>query len=266
MEAGSPWFVSWTKQRQDGARFRLFCFHSSGSTAGMFRPWCKPLSPAVELMAMQLPGREGRQDEALIYSIGEVTAALIAVLPPLLDKPFAFFGHSSGALISFALARALRQSELPPPRLLIASSENAPQVRPTVLRHRLPDPEFVETIRRCKGTSEALLRSPEMLELLLPRLRADAAVYESYRYEPQAPLDCRIVVIHGTDDDLVDSRGLAEWKAQTRHSFALYDFPGGHFFIQEGEAAVIDRVRRELAPFLGEQTGGEEVHGAMGNG
>jgi medium-chain acyl-[acyl-carrier-protein] hydrolase len=266
MDAGSPWFVSWTEQRRRSAAFRLFCFHYAGSGASIFRHWSKRLSSEIELLAMQLPGRENRIDEPLLHSIEHVTAELAAALAPLLDKPFAFFGHSSGAVIGFALARLLRERGLPQPRLLIASAENAPQIRPSVLRHRLSDPEFVEVIRRCEGTPDALLRSAAMLELLLPRLRADAAVYETYRYELKAPLDYPIVVFYGVDDTLVDGLGLAGWKTQTRHGVRRYGFPGGHFFLHEAEAAVVDQVDRELAPFLGEQTGGEQIHAAVGNG
>lgn len=89
-----------------------------------------------------------------------------------------------------------------------------------------------------------------MLELLLPRIRADGAVYETYRYERQAPLDCRIVVFHGFADTMVNSVGLAGWKTETRHSFHRYGFPGGHFFVHEAEETVVEHINRELAPFL----------------
>lgn len=251
----SPWFVFCTEQSRGGAEFRLFCFHYAGSGGSIFRPWTKWLSERVELVAVQLPGRENRVDEPLLHSMELVTASLADALPPLLDKPFAFFGHSTGAVICFELARVLRQRALPQPRLLIASSQNAPQVKPAVLRHRLSDPEFIEVIRGCNGTPDVVLRNPALLELLLPRIRADGAVYETYRYERQAPLDCRIVVFHGLEDKLVDSEGLAGWKAETRHSFRRYGFPGGHFFLHHAEQAVVERINRELEPFLGERTG-----------
>ena len=254
MDMSSPWFVFCTKQRRRDAQFRLFCFHYAGSGASIFRPWTKWLSDQVELVAVQLPGRENRLDEPLLYSMELVTTPLADALPPLLDRPFAFFGHSTGAVICFELARVLRQRALPQPRLLIASSQNAPQVKPAVLRHQLSDPEFIEVIRGCNGTPDAVLRNPALLELLLPRIRADGAVYETYRYEPQAPLDCRIVVFRGVDDGLVDSVGLAAWKAETRHSFHRYDFPGGHFFPHEAAEAVVEHINHELEPFLGERT------------
>lgn len=254
MDTSSPWFVFCTEQSRRAAQFRLFCFHYAGSGGSIFRPWTKWLSGRVELVAVQLPGREDRLDEPLVHSMDLVTTPLADALPPLLDKPFAFFGHSTGAVICFELARVLRQRALPQPRLLIASGQNAPQVKPAVLRHHLSDPEFIEVIRGCNGTPDGVLGNPALLELLLPRIRADGAVYETYRYEQQAPLDCRIVVFHGLQDSLVDSVGLAGWKAQTRRSFRRCGFPGGHFFLHEAEQAVVEHINRELEPFLGERT------------
>jgi surfactin synthase thioesterase subunit len=242
-----------TAQRKQGARFRLFCFHYAGSGGSIFRSWTKWLSDEVELIAVQLPGRENRLDEPLLHSMELVTPPLADALAPLLDKPFAFFGHSTGAVIGFELARELRKRALPQPRLLIASSQNAPQDKPAVLRHKLSDPEFIEIIRGCKGTPDDVLGNPALLELLLPRIRADGAVYETYRYEPEPPLDCRIVVFYGLDDTMVNSGGLAGWREETRSSFHRYGFPGGHFFVHEDEEAVVEHINHELEPFLDER-------------
>jgi len=257
MDQGSPWFVFCTEQRTRDPRFRLFCFHYAGSGGSIFRPWTQWLSEQVELVAVQLPGRENRLDEPLLHSMELVTTPLADALPPLLDRPFGFFGHSTGAVICFEVARVLRQRGLPQPRLLIASSQNAPGIKPVRIRHQLSDPEFIEVLRGCNGTPDVVLKNPALLELLLPRIRADGAVYETYRYEPQAPLDCRIVVFHGVDDSLVDSGGLAEWKAETQHSIRRYSFPGGHFFLHEAAETVVEHINHELEPFLSERTGSD---------
>lgn len=253
MDTGSPWFVFCSEQRQRDAQFRLFCFHYAGSGASIFRPWTKWLPDQVELVGVQLPGRENRSDEPLLHSMDLVTTPLADAVPPLLDKPFAFFGHSTGALISFELARVLRQRSLPQPRLLIVSGQDAPRVKPAVVRHNLSDPEFIEVLRGCNGTPDVVLRNPALLEFLLPRIRADGAVYETYRYEHQPPLDCRIVVFHGVEDKMVNSRELSGWQLETRHSFHRYGFPGGHFFVHEAERAVVEHINRELEPFLSER-------------
>jgi medium-chain acyl-[acyl-carrier-protein] hydrolase len=253
METSSPWFMFCAEQRKRDATFRLFCFHYAGSGGSIFRPWTKRLSDEVELVAVQLPGRENRLDEPLVHSMELVTGPLADALPPLLDKPFALFGHSTGAVICFELSRVLRKRALPQPRLLIASGQNAPQVKPAVVRHQLSDAEFIEVIRKCNGTPDVVLRNPALLELLLPRIRADGAVYETYRYERQPPLDCRIVVFHGFDDSMVSNAGLAGWSEETRHSVRRYGFPGGHFFMHDAENEVVDHINCELQPFLNER-------------
>ncbi|HXZ03050.1 MAG TPA: alpha/beta fold hydrolase [Stellaceae bacterium] len=257
MDTGSPWFVFCTEQRRRDAQFRLFCFHYAGGGGSVFRSWVKFLPEQVDLVAVQLPGRENRIDEPLVHSMELVTTPLADALPPLLDKPFAFFGHSTGALIGFELARVLRRRGLPQPLLLIASGQDAPQVKPAVVRHVLSDPEFIEVIRSCNGTPDVVLRNPALLEVLLPRIRADGAVYENYYYEQQALLDCRIVVFHGLEDHMANAAGIAGWEGETRGGFQRYSFPGGHFFVHEEEEAVLERVNRELQPFLSERTDSE---------
>jgi surfactin synthase thioesterase subunit len=254
MDTSSPWLVFCTEERAQDAELRLFCFHYAGSGGSVFRSWTRWLPPEVELIAVQLPGRENRLDEPLLYSMDLVTPPLADAVAPLLDRPFAFFGHSTGALISFDLARVLRKRGLPQPRLLIASSQNAPNDKPPVIRHTLSDPEFIEILRGCKGTPDSVLGNSALLELLLPRIRADGAVYETYDYAPEPPLDCRIVVFYGVEDNMVSSAGLAGWQGETRSSFHRYAFPGGHFFMHEDEVVVAEHINHELEPFLDERT------------
>jgi len=120
-----------------------------------------------------------------------------------------------------------------------------------VIRHVLPDAEFIDVLRGCNGTPEAILNDPLLLDLLLPRIRADGAVFETYHYERELPLDCRIVVFHGVQDGFVDDKSLAAWADETCGGFALYQFDGGHFFIHDEEELVLDHINRELAPLLG---------------
>lgn len=251
MDTSSPWFVFCSEQRRQSAQFRLFCFHYAGGGGSIFRSWVKYLPEEIDVVAVQLPGRENRMDEPLVHSMDLVTTPLADALPPLLDKPYAFFGHSTGALIGFELARVLRRRGLPQPLLLIASGQDAPQVKPVVVRHVLSDPEFIEVIRSCNGTPEDVLKNPALLEVLLPRIRADGAVYENYDYEQQELLDFRIVVFHGLEDHMAKPAAVAGWQGETRGSFQRYTFPGGHFFVHEEEASVLEHINRELEPFLG---------------
>lgn len=250
METRDDRWLLFGADRKPDARIRLFCFHYAGSGGSMFAPWADSLPPEVELIAVQLPGRENRIAEPLLLDMDEVAPPIADAMASLLDRPYAMFGHSTGGLIAFEVIRVLRQHGLPQPKLLIASSQNAPEVKPPVIRHTLSDPEFIEVLRGCNGTPDAILRDPILLDFLLPRIRADGAIFENYRYERQAPLDCRIVVFHGADDHMVDDDGLARWERETRRSFRRHRFPGDHFFIHSQEEAVLTHINRELEPLL----------------
>ncbi len=249
---GSGWLLFRAGAARRDAPVRLVCFHYAGSGASMFQNWAAAMPDAVDLMAVQLPGRESRLDEPLLSSMDQVAPPIVDALFPLLERPFAFFGHSTGALIGFEVARRLRRRGWPQPRLLIVSAQNAPDMRPPVIRHLLPDAEFIEVLRRCNGTPDAILGDPVWVELLLPRIRADGAVFETYRYERQPPLDCRIVAFAGTGDPLVSDEGIAGWARETRGGFERRIFVGDHFFIHSQEESVLAEINRELEPLLHE--------------
>ena len=243
----SPWLIFDKINDPDNIYARLFCFHYAGSGGSIFLPWVQSLPKETELVAIQLPGREYRFDEPLLYDMREVTAQLSDALVPFLDKPYAFFGHSLGALIAFDLARVLRNHGLQQPALLMVSGQNAPQVKSNLpTRLQLSDEEFIQVIRECKGTPEAILQNDMILEFLLPRLRADNMVYENYLYEEQEPLDCRIVAFYGQEDSRVDDTNPSEWHVHTGQSFQYYRFPGDHFFLHDHEEALLQHICNEL--------------------
>lgn len=181
--------------------------------------------------------------------IGPLIAELIETLPPDLDRPFAIFGHSFGALVAFELTRALRQVGLPSPKLLIVSGRVAPQLplrrRPI---HALPDAEFRDELRRLDGTPRAVLDHQELMGLYTPIIRADLAVNESYDYRDEPPLDIPLLALGGLDDTLVSRDDLAAWSAQTRNRFECLSFPGGHFFLQSSTPDLLATLTRALLP------------------
>jgi len=178
---------------------------------------------------------------------GLATAAGEAILP-YLDEPFALFGHSMGAVVAFELARLLRRRGRPLPRLLIASGARAPQFR----RGHKPPPqpteaEFVESLRRLEGTPREVLDDPELLRLVLPALREDAAIYRCYVYAEEPPLDCPIRAYGGAEDPNVRREHLQAWAEQTCGGFGLRLFPGGHFYLQTVRRQFLDALARDLA-------------------
>jgi len=160
--------------------------------------------------------------------------ALAQGLAPLLDKPFAFFGHSLGALVSFELARQIRGQYGTHPVRLFVSGGRAPQIPHRAAPiHTLPDKEFLLELRRLNGTPSELLNHEELMEIMVPLLRADFALYETYQYSTDAPLSCPISAFGGLQDHRVNDHDLEAWRAQTSSAFALRMFPGDHFFLKQ---------------------------------
>jgi medium-chain acyl-[acyl-carrier-protein] hydrolase len=178
-----------------------------------------------------------------------LVAALHEGLLPYLDRPYAFFGHSLGALISFELARALRRSGSPGPVHLFASAHRAPQCpNPHPDMRHLEDGPFVDEIRRrYGGIPQAVLEHPELMALMLPCLRADFTVFETYRYADERPLECPISAFGGQADDYVRQDALEAWSTQTARGFSLRMLPGDHFFVQGARAQVLATVTAALA-------------------
>jgi medium-chain acyl-[acyl-carrier-protein] hydrolase len=229
--------------------FRLFCFPYAGGGASFFRTWPERLPPDIEVCAVQLPGREDRFKETPFTELSALIDALAEVLYPYLDFPFAFFGHSLGALISFELTRRLRRQKAPCPGHLFVSGSRAPQLPdPDPPIHHLPDAEFIEELGRFNGTPKAVLDNPELMEVFLPLLRSDIRLCETYVYDHEAPLDCPISAFGGLKDEEVSREELAAWCDQTRVRFNIQMFPGDHFFLNGKESnGLLEVISKDIS-------------------
>lgn len=222
------------------ARLRLFCFPYAGGGASMFRDWPGELPGDVEVWCAALPGRGARLREAPVNSITRLLPPLADAMLPYLDRPFALFGHSMGALIAFELARHLRREQAPSPSHLFVSGRRAPQLgRISQAVHELPRQELIRELRRLNGTPEAVLRSEELLTALLPTLRADLAACEQYVCRSDLPLAVAISAYGGSADPDVAREDLEAWGAQTSCGCSTQQFAGDHFFLLHG-------ARREM--------------------
>jgi medium-chain acyl-[acyl-carrier-protein] hydrolase len=188
------------------------------------------LPPWVELCAVQLPGREDRFLEDLLTRFPDVVEAVTAALAPRVTAPYALFGHSGGALLAYEVARALAARGLPQPVHLFVSGENAPGHPPSEApAHTLPDAAFLEAVRTRGGLDEELLANEELLELILPIVRADFTWYETYRPAQGAQLDCPVTAYVGRTDKLVDPVGVRRWGELTAGAFEVCVLDGDHF-------------------------------------
>jgi surfactin synthase thioesterase subunit len=216
------------------AKLRLFCFPYAGGDATLFQSWSKNLPRTVEVCPVQLPGRGDRLREPPFTKLQPLVQAAAEAIRPYFDMPFAFFGHSMGTLISFELARLLRREGRPQPQHLFLSGSNAPQLHATGrVIYDLPDLELIEELRRLNGTPREVLEHLELMRLLLPVVRADMAVCQTYDYLPESPLDSAINVFGGLQDFGVPREGIRAWCNQTNSSFAMWMFEGDHFFLHQ---------------------------------
>lgn len=230
-----------------GAALRLFCFAHAGGSAMVFRPWLQQFESNIEVIPVQLPGHGGRPD-ALMTRVAHLTDAAADVLAPYLDRPFALFGHSMGALLAFELAHRLRERLAVEPAHLFISGRRGPERPHDAPVHALPHDKLVEELRSMNGTPRELLENPELLELIIPVFRADAEVSETYEYQPHAPLRCPITVMGGLGDTEVTQEDLKAWKGYTGGQFRLRMFPGDHFYLYNKADQVIEILRQELLP------------------
>jgi len=208
---------------------RLFCFPHAGGGASAYAAWRSP-----RICPVRLPGREARIAEAPFERMQPLIDALATAIGPYTVTPFAFFGHSMGAVVAFELARELRRRGLPLPAMLIASAARAPQDRRDYVPPPAPsDEDFLNELRRLEGIPAELLSEPAAMRAILPALRADSALYRNYIYTAEPPLDLPIRAYGGEDDPRIRREHLEAWAEQTTKSFAVRLFPGGHFYLND---------------------------------
>jgi medium-chain acyl-[acyl-carrier-protein] hydrolase len=180
-------------------------------------------------------------------ALPSLVSGLAESLHLYLDKPYALFGHSMGAVIGFELARQMRRREQQTPLCLFVSGRRAPQlpchIPPT---YNLPEPEFVEMLRGLNGTPQEVLENAEMMRLMIPALRADFQVIQTYHYAAESPLDCPIIAFGGDCDEDATPEQMQAWRAQTNADFMLRTLPGGHFFLHTAQSLLLRLLAQEL--------------------
>lgn len=224
-------------------RLRLLALPFAGGSSAMTIGWQEVLPVDVELVDVDLPARGGRIREAPIASLPEYLERLeLAHDRQLTDRPLAIYGHSLGAVVGFELAARLEACGRPPTSLLV-SGHRAPHLRSRRVEvHRLPRQQFIEALRELRGTPDELLEHPELMDLMLPAVRADFAISETYRYAPRPPLTIPIAVMTGRDDPEVPVEHAAAWACHTDARCTVDVLPGEHFFPITHRAPFLDRL------------------------
>lgn len=250
----NPWIY---RPKPNGrAVARLFCFHHAGVGGAVYRLWPNGLPAELEVCAVQLPGRGGRLREPLMSNVAAIVDALLPVLEPMLDRPFAVFGHSMGAVIGSEFVRALAERGGPIPEHLVVSGRrpaHVPDSQP--LLSVLDDDAFVaEVNRRYGGIPPEVLADAEVMALLLPALRADITALETFQPGRRAPLPCPISAFGGHHDHLTPLAHLEAWRDETLAACRIRVFPGDHFYLEAQRSQVLAELSATLAPMLGNAT------------
>ncbi|MER6071755.1 alpha/beta fold hydrolase [Streptomyces sp. NPDC001817] len=251
------WIVG--ARRRTAPSVRLFCLPYAGGGATTYAAWPALFPDDVEVCPVELPGRLTRWSESAFERAEPLVGALANALEGELDVPYALFGHSMGALLAFELARTLRRRGAGEPRVLFVSGGPAPQLpRRWEPVHDQPDDVVVARLRELGAVPEDVYAEPELLELLMPTIRADFSVVETHVHRPGPPLGCPVVSFAGTEDREVPPDQVAPWHEQTTGGFAHHVLPGDHFFLHSARTALLDTVRAALTAVTGQPPQGEE--------
>lgn len=246
-------YQTWIRQSKQNPnpKLRLFCFPYAGGGASLFRLWDENLPGEIEVCPVQFPGRESRIREPLFEALNPLIEKLAQVLSPGFDIPFAFFGYSLGALVAFELSRWIRKTKnILPAKIIVAAcpAPHLPETHPPI--HELPREEFVRSLREMDGTPDAVFLDPELIDFFIPLLRADFKIYETYRYQSQAPLNCPISAYGGLADDSVTMEATQAWEEHTSASFIRRMFPGNHYFLRENTRFLYKAILDDLSGFI----------------
>lgn len=245
----NQWFHA-PVERHTGGRStaKLFCFPYAGGGPSAYHLFCKMLPGHVTPYVARLPGREATRNRPALTDIHDIIEQLTqAIRPAIAAEPVFFWGHSMGALVAFEVARLLNTGQ--GPRKLIVSGHRAPQI-PSFVRpvpvEQMDDASFVQLLQRYNGIPQVILNNPDLLNLLLPQLRADFVALDRYRYSAGVPLACDILCINGELDRLIGRSEVFAWREQTSGNFSSEWLPGGHFFIHESRMALVQLISEAI--------------------
>lgn len=230
------------------ARLRVFCFPYAGGGASLFRAWVADFPPDVEVCPVQLPGRESRFGEPPFTSLPSLIEALGVAIEPYLDVPTIFLGHSMGAITAFELARYVRRQRLPEPCHLVVSAHRAPHLlSDQVAIHNLPDPVFLAELARLNGIPQEVRGNSDLMRLMMPLLRSDFSIAETYTFVAEAPLDCSLSIFGGLSDAGISRDAIAGWQQHTHAKSFIHMIPGDHFFFFQHRYLILRAIFQDIS-------------------
>ncbi|WP_444935833.1 thioesterase II family protein [Microbulbifer sp. JMSA004] len=229
------------------ATVRLLCLPHAGGTAALYRPWANLLPDWIELVLVCLPGREQRCNESMPADMQALIKLLSRAVTPILDRPWAAFGHSMGATVAHELALSLYRENLRGPEHIFVSAREAPQFQKGGSVHKLDDDSLCQQLIELGGTSPELLEIPELRALLLPAIRQDYRLIETNGLSSDQVLSCPITAMVGRDDPELSIDEARGWQQWTSCEFHLEEYPGNHFYLSGCPDLVVRHIAQKLS-------------------
>ncbi|UZR98135.1 type I polyketide synthase [Chondrinema litorale] len=241
----SPWWVS---HQEKDAGFYLYCFHDAGASSTLYDTW-EELHPAVELRAIELPGRGSRTGEQMFTDMTELVSKLAEeIYQHNNSKPFVFFGHSMGGAIAFEIAKVFRRKQQPLPEMIFTSSTPALfSYDRNDLTNRMTDEEL---IGRFPHLSKESIPDEELRQSLVNIMRADLKLLDSFKYEHETPFEFPIISLRGKDDPGVSLEQVARWKEETTLPHTVIERKGGHRYLVDDSEFVSNLVKDKLKQII----------------
>lgn len=224
---------------------RLFCLPYAGGGANVYAGWAREFPEELEVCLVEPPGRRGRLREPAFTRVGPLVDALDAALQPYLDLPYAFFGHSFGALLAYELHHRLDPAAL---FLSGAAAPHLPRAGGSITG--LPDRAFLDQVRGYGGIPDAVFADESMMAAFLPALRADFEAFEAYRPAAPEPVRCPLFLLGGAEDHVAPPAQVDAWRRLAAGPVQSRFFAGGHFYLNEQRRPLTAHVARHLGAQL----------------
>ncbi len=231
------------------APVRLLCLPHAGGSASYYFPFSRALSPAVDVLSVQYPGRQDRMDEPLIDSLPDLADALVDEVLRWTDRPLAIFGHSMGATVAYELALRLERSGTVPLAVFV-SGRRAPSRHRGDAVHLLDDRGVLAELRALSGTDAEVFEDEDLLSMVLPAIRNDYRAAESYRHVPGSRLAAPVRAHIGTEDPKATVDEVRSWAEHTDGGFELRTHPGGHFYLNDRISFLAATVTEQISALL----------------
>lgn len=244
MSAKKAYWLEQTKQHSHLKGY-LVIFPFSGGTAEYYHRW--KISEDIGLIPIQLPGRSNRLSDAPLDSMVKLMEELLPLVQEIKNKPFIFYGHSLGALISLTLSKYLKKKKCQGPKALFVSGYHSPKRNLNCKKlSQLSDSCLIEELKKIGGTPEEIINDSELMQLCLPSIRADIKLGETYTYLDEGPLNFPITVFNGKDDHLLDRSTMTDWIDETERECSLIFLNGGHFFHKDHSQIILNKIKESF--------------------